>query len=175
MGQAKNRKAEIDALKAGSSKKSTIMLMPLSDDNLYQGKTHGEYIRANSVPNAIITGTVFNAELGMPIKVAVMVTTDVKDPQAKAFGESWWVMPENKGPKFFLWLPLNDMKEMTASGLERLGQANQGKMVSNLVDLLGLSDMFKAAMKRMCEQDPTYVDAFNNLSQRFGDKIMARA
>lgn len=175
MGQAKNRKAEINQLKANSSKKGTIMLMPLSDDNLYQGKTHGEYIRANSISNAIITGTVFNAELGVPIKVAVMVTTDVKDQHARAFGESWWVMPENKGPKFMLWLPLNDMKEMTASGLERLGQGAQGKMVSNLVDLLGLTEMFKAGMKRMCEQDPTYVSAFNNLGNNFGDKIMATA
>jgi len=172
MGQAKNRKAEIAELKA---KKSSITLMPLSDDNLYQGKTHGEYIRANSIPNAIITGTVFNAELAIPLKVAVMVTTDVKDQQAKSFGELWWAMPENKGPKFFIWLPLNDMKEMTASGLERLGQGAQGKMVSHLVDLLDITEMFKAGMKRMCEQDPTYVSAFNNLGHNFGDKIMASA
>lgn len=175
MGQAKQRKAEIDAIKAGSSKKGIIMLMPLSDDSLYQGKTHGEYIRTNSIPNAIITGTIFNAESSTTIKVAVMVTTDVKDEQAKAFGESWWVMPENKGPKFFLWLPLNDMKEMTASGFERLGQGVQGKMVSHLVELLGISEMFKAGMKRMCEQDPTYVSAFNNLGNDFGNKIMAHA
>jgi hypothetical protein len=172
MGQAKLRKAEIAELKA---KKSSIMLMPLSDDKLYKGKTHGEYIRANSIPNAIITGSVFNAELGMPIKVAVFVSTDVKDEQARGFGESWWTMPENKGPKFFVWLPLNDMKEMTASGLEKLGQGYQGKMLSNLLDLLGLSEMFKAGMKRMCEQDPSYIGMFNNIGHRFGDKIMETA
>jgi hypothetical protein len=172
MGQAKQRKAEILALKA---KKSSITLMPLSDDKLYQGKTHGEYIRENSIPNAIITGSVFNAELAIPLKIAVFVSTDVKDEQARAFGESWWAMPENKGPKFFIWLPLNDMKEMTTSGLERFGQGVQGKMVSHLLDLLGLSEMFKAGMKRMCEKDPSYIGMFNDIGHNFGNKIMEAA
>jgi len=169
MASTKEMQARAKALKA---KKSSITLMPLSDDKLYQGKTHGDYIRSNSIPNAIITGTMFNAELGIPIKLAVMVTTDVEEKHALSFGESWWVMPENKGPKFMIWLPLNDIKEMTCSGLEKFGQGYQGKSFSNVLDLLGLSDMFKAAMKRMCEKDPSYVGMFNDIGENYGDKIM---
>lgn len=169
MGQARRRKQEIMELK---SKPDTIVVMPLQDDKLYNNSTPGAYIEKNSIKNAVIVGQVFNMNLGMPIKVAVLVTTNVRDQEAKGFGETWWGLEENKGPKFMLWLPLNDMKEMTASGLEKLGQGVQGQITSGLIELLGLDKMFKKAMKTMCEKDPSYIKAFNNLGQKFGDMIM---
>lgn len=172
MGQARRRKAEIMELKA-KAKSDSIVVMPLQDDKLYNNSTPGAYIEKNGIKNAIIVGQVFNMNLGMPIKVAVLVTTNVRDQEAQAFGKTWWGLEENKGPKFMLWFPLNDMKEMTASGLEKLGQGHQGQMTSNLIDLLGLEKMFKKAIKTMCEKDPSYIKAFNNLGKNFGDMIIA--
>lgn len=174
MGQAKNRKAEILALKA-QAKKSTIIIMPLQDDKLYKGKKAGDYIRENSVPNAMIVGTCFHTVVGAPVKTLLFITTDVKDAEARKAVEQWWLLPENKGPKFAAWLPLNDMKEMTASGLDKYGQGIQGQSLSMLCHEAGVADMFKAGMKRMCEQDPSYVGMFNDLGNNFGDRIMAAA
>ena len=169
MGQAKLRAKEIAAIKA----KKPFVIMPLSDDKLYQGQSHGAYIRANNIQDCAIVGKVFNSKLGIPVKVACMVTNYVKDPQARGFGESWWAMPENKGPKLFLWLPLDNMAEMTVSGLESLGQGVQGEFVANLIDLLDLNTEFKTAMKAACIKNPGLKTAFNNLGHNWGDMIVA--
>jgi hypothetical protein len=169
MGQAKIRAKEIMAIK----EKKPFVIMPLSDEKLFQGQSHGAYIKAHNIQDCAVVGNVFNSKLGITVKVACMITNFIKDKEARAFGESWWAMPENKGPKLFLWLPLDDMAEMTVSGLEKLGQGVQGEFVANLIDLLDLNTEFKNAMKAACIKNPDLHTAFNNLGQRWGDTIVA--
>jgi hypothetical protein len=168
MGQAKIRAKEIAAIK----EKKPFVIMPLSDDKLYKGQSHGAYIKANNIQDCGIVGTVFHGKLNTAIKVACIVSHTIKDKEARGFAESWWAMPENKGPKLFLWLPLNDMAEMTVSGFDKYEGA-QGQLTAHLIDLLDLNTEFKTAMKAACIKDPTLKTAFNNLGQRWGDAIVA--
>jgi hypothetical protein len=154
------------------SNKSAIVVMPLNDEKLYNGKTPGDYIFDNSIPNAMIVGTCFSSIAGM-VKTMLFITTDVNDTHARAATEQWWMLPENKGPKLAVWLPLNDMKEMTASGLEKHGEGVQGQSVGLLIRTAGVQNLVSAGLKRMCKADPTYVDAFNAVGNNWGDKIVA--
>lgn len=175
MGQAKQRKAEINALKTRLNDTNSIVVMPLNDDSLYgPGRSPGDYIRQNSIQNAFITGTIFSTLTGGPVKVVLLITQrDMTEASARAVGETWWKMSENAGPKFFAWLPINDMKNLMVTGLASMGEGVQGQTLSALMDLAGVSDYFKAGMKKMVQDDPTYVQAFNAILPNISEKILA--
>jgi hypothetical protein len=168
MGQAKQRGSREERV-AMSSKKA-ICLMNFKDDNLYKGLTHGAYIRANSIQNAILVGDLAHSEFGI-IKVCVAVTHSLDDDSMNQFAQHWWKMPENAGPKYFVWLPMNDIKEMVTNGLSKVDESLRGQFLSHLIEMLDLHSEFKQALAHAVKTDPGLYTAFNNLSHRFGDII----
>ena len=156
------------------SSKNAICLMNFKDDDLYKGLTHGAYIKANSIQNAILVGDLAHSLFGV-VKVCVAVTHSLDEESMRKFAESWWKMPENAGPKYFVWLPMNDIKEMVTNGLGKVDEGLKGEFLGHLIDLLDLHSEFKQALAHAVKTNPELYQAFNNLSLRFGDIIIEAA
>jgi hypothetical protein len=152
------------------SDKNAICLMNIKDDDLYKGLTHGAYIRANSIQNAILVGDLAHSLFGV-VKVCVAVTHTLDEESMRKFAEAWWKMPENAGPKYFVWLPMNDIKEMVTNGLSKVDEGLKGQFLGHLMEMLDLHGEFKRALVHAVKTNPDLRQAFNNLSRPFGDII----
>jgi hypothetical protein len=158
MGQAKQRKEEIRNLKSNNA----VVVMPLSDDALYGNGTAGDYIRKNGIKNAIIAGEAWGSVIGK-CKLNITITTNMKEEHARASIEQWWLMDANKGfKKVAIWLPLNDIKEMTVSGLDKLDGGLQGVITGQILDMCGVSPEVGAAVKAEMAKGGEFAQAMKN-------------
>lgn len=162
MASTKQRQAEAKQRKRDIRKDNSVVVMPLSDDSLYGNGTAGDYIRKNGIKNAVIAGESWSSVLGK-CKLNITITTNVEEAHARNAIEQWWLMDANKGfKKVAIWIPLNDIKEMTVSGLDKLDSELQGFMTGQILDMCGVSPEVGAAVKAEMAKGGEFAQAMKN-------------
>ena len=167
MGQAKQRKAEIEQLKSKS--KPAVILAPFFPDHSTNNMKAGDWMRSKGIAHqeAMVVGKMFHTATMCPIDICLLVTNTMDEETARGAIEGWWGF--TKGPKFAAWIPLNNMLEMTVSGLEKAGQGVQGQTMAFAIEQAGFLDQFVEQIRKVYKSNPDFRNAFTNMG--FGDMM----
>jgi hypothetical protein len=158
MGQAKARKQEINEMKSGVN--NVVVVMPLQDTKLYGKGTAGDYIKENKIRNACITGSV-GSEAG-EIQAFLLVTNSMSERDATAAMQTWYEKGSKPGPRFAMWVPLNDMKEVIISN------EKYAPVIGWLLRETGIANMFAEGMRKAMDKNPELRSAFKNIGMSWG-------
>jgi hypothetical protein len=166
MGQAKQRGSRQDRVNAAKNK--VLIVAPLYPDDSTNNLKVGDWMRKENIiqHDAMIVGQAYHTHCG-PLKINLLVTHNAKEAEAQQAIKMWWSLPQNKGPKFAAWIPLNDIKEMTVSGMDKVPGV-QGETLGMVLEMAGFNEEFKVALDQECQRNPDF-------NQVFGDMIKKAA
>lgn len=181
--KAKARKMkQIEAAKAEAKAKKAkeIHVLPIEDNSVYKGKTIYQYMTANYIKNAIISGSVFDIHLRKHVAITVVVSNSLDEDAVRNIGNETWKLNGQLFPsaeRVFIWLPLNDILEQTFSGTGPLTMGNEtgysGNFLSRVIDMIGIKDVYKKLLADAYNNNSGFSTAIDNLNPEYGKILTA--
>lgn len=179
MASTKEMMARAKARKSADRPQGAIIIAPLYPDRSTKFMSVGEYSRTENIDAVfVIIGTVFVADIG-EVETCLIVSNNAGwgDEQTEATGKGWWRNIVGKN-KFFAWLPLNDITEMTVSGpwiasTRTEATSLRGWFLAEIIRKSGFTDEFKQSLRRAASTDNELLTALDSIAEGFADEVMS--
>ena len=162
------------------AKATAIHVLPLDDNSVYKGKTIYQYMTANNIKNAVISGIVFDLYTSKQVAMTVIVSNNIDEETARDIGYETWKFNGQQFPgaeRVAIWLPLNDILEQTFSGTGPLTMGNEtgysGNFLSRVVDMIGIKDVYKKLLADAYKNNKEFATSLDNIDPKYGRLMTA--
>ena len=176
----KMKQIQIAKAEAKAKNAKAIHILPLDDQSVYKGKTIYQYMTANNIKNAVISGSVFDFHLGKQVAMTVIVSNSLDEEAARNIGNETWKFNGQQFPgaeRVLIWLPLNDILEQTFSGTGPLTMGNNsgysGNFLSRVVDMIGVKEVYKKLLADAYNNNKEFATCLDNLNPEYGQMMTA--